>query len=1027
MQWLARICVSRPVFTWVLILLLLVVGGVSFFGLGLDKYPNVDVPTVIVTTTQTGAAPEEIESEITDKIEAAVNTIGGVDEVRSVSSEGVSQVIISFTLDKNGDVATQEVRDHVSTAQPDLPKGIDAPVISRFDPDAAPIMYMTVYGPGSIRDLTELADKQVRRQIENINGVGQVTVIGGTRREIKIWLDPVRLAAQGLTAAVVQQAISAQNFSLPGGSIERGPRQLTLRIQGKVTNLEQLRQLVLRQSADHPVRLADVATVEDGAEDEASWASYDGKRAVVLSLRKQSGANTVSVVDTVKERLADIQRSLPHGTTIEIVRDNSEVIRTSVDAVEEHLVIGAVLAAIVVLLFLGSARSTVIAAIAIPVSIIGAFAVVKLFGFTLNMLTLLALALAVGIVIDDAIVVLENIHRYITDKRQDPRTAAVSATQDIGLAVLATTLSLLAVFVPVAFMSGIVGRFLSSFGLTMAAAIAVSLFVSFTLTPMLSARWLKPYDEHAAAKKPVLERLVDVFYRPIERFYMVILRWVMQRRWVIVLACGASLATCVPLGKAIPFSFTPENDEAQFNVSVRAPEGTTVGQTQLIANRIAGQVRRLPGVAHTLMTIGDSAAQTPNLATIYIRLLDPIDRDASQAQLMDRVRSEVLAKQPPELRVTAGAVSDFGASTGAVQYTLSGPELSKLAAFSSDILTKLRAVPGVVDVDSSLVVGKPEAQLTIDRDRAAALGVEPIDVASTLQLLIGGLKVSTYSERGEDYDIRARATRAYRIDERATLITVPSKTVDAVPLESVIEARPGSGASSISRLSRRRIVTISCNVAAGYGESTASQAMARILAEERLPPGYTAAPSGNSRETGRTATSFAVAFAMSFIFMYLILAAQFESWLHPVTILMTLPLTVPFALLSIFLLGQQLTLFSALGLLVLFGVVKKNAILQIDHTLHLRAEGKPRAEAILEANRDRLRPILMTTIAFVAGMLPLLFSRGIGAGLNKGIAGVIVGGQVLSLALTLLATPVIYSLFDDAATWRKRRRGQATP
>lgn len=1022
MQWLARICVSRPVFTWVLMLIVLVVGGISYVQLGVDKYPNVDLPTVSITTKQNGSAPDEMETDVTDKIEAAVNTVSGIDELRSTSSDGVSTVTVTFVLEKNSDVAAQEIQDHVNQALNDLPKGIDPPVVSKQDPDAIPVLYVAIHGPGSIRDLTELADKQVRRQIESINGVGQVTLVGGTKRQIKIWIDPVKLSSYGLTAIDVQNSIGHQNFSVPGGSVQRGPRQVTLRVQGKVTNLEQLRRVVLVESDDHPVRLEDVATVEDGAEDEATWASYDGNRSVVLSVQKQSGANTVAVVDKVRARLEDVQRSLPRGASLEVIRDNSQTIRTSVNAVQEHLVVGAFLAAIVVLAFLGSARSTVISAIAIPVSIIGAFALMYVLAFTLNILTLLALALAVGIVIDDAIVVLENIHRFITVKKQPPVQAAVSATKDIGMAVLATTLSLLAVFVPVAFMSGIVGRFLRSFGLTMAASIAVSLLVSFTLTPMLSASWLKPAGEALPAKKAFLERLVDVVYVPIERAYMVLLRRVMMHRWVVVALCAVSLGSLVPLGKRVPASFLPENDDAQFTVGVRAPEGTSVNETHILADRVAREIRGIPGVAHTLLTIGDDAQQTPNLATVYVRLTDPKDRAASQTQLMDRVRKEVLAHQPKDLKVIANLVSDFGGTSAAIQYSLSGPDLGKLATVSRDVTEKLKRVPGAVDVDSSFVDGQPESRLTISRDRAFALGVDPYDVASTVQLMVGGLKVSTYTENGEDYDIQARAARDYRVDERELLIPVPSRTATAVPLDSLVDLSPATGPSNIDRLNRRRQISISCNVAPGVGESTVSAALERIVADEHLPPGYLAAPIGNSRESSRTAAAFVLAFAASFVFMYLILAAQFESWLHPVTILICLPLTVPFALLSLVMFGQQLTIFSALGLLVLFGVVKKNSILQVDHTLHLRAEGKPRAEAILEANRDRLRPILMTTIAFVAGMLPLLFSRGIGAGLNKGIAGVIVGGQALSLLLTLLATPVLYSLLDDAAmAWQRFR------
>ncbi len=1028
MQWLARICVGRPVFTWVLMLVILVLGAFSYTGLGLDKYPKVDVPVVVVTTRLDGAAPEEVETEITDKLEEAVNTISGIDELRSTSSEGVSQVIVSFVLEKDVDVAAQEVRDHVANAVPDLPKDIDQPVVSKVDPDAAPVLYITLEGPGSIRDLTELADKEVKRQIESISGVGQVVLVGGTKRQINVFIDPVALHAYDLTAADVQRAISTQNLSVPGGPVERGPLQLTLRLEGKVTDLDELRRLTVREEADHPTRLEDVATVEDAAEDENTWASRDGKRVVVLSIRKQSGENTVTVVDRVRERLGAVQKTLPAGAKLEIVRDNSESIRTSVDAVKEHLVVGALLAALVVLLFLGSARSTVIAAIAIPVSIVGAFAFMWAWGFTLNMMTLLALALAVGIVIDDAIVVLENIVRFIEEKGEDPKTAAVSATEDIGLAVLATTLSLLAVFIPVSFMTGIVGRFLKGFGLTMASAILVSLFVSFTLTPMLCARWLRAKPVHDETRGPPqksrLERLVDVFYRPIERFYLSLLRRSMARRWLVVLLSAVALGSCVPLTIVVPKSFTPEDDTAQFSVNVRAPEGSTVQATRLAAERLARKIRKVPGVAHTLVTIGDTEQRQPNRASIYVRLVDPQDRSLSQRKLMDQVRRDVLAHAPRELFVTAAEVSDFGGSSAKIQYTLSGPDLTRLANYTEAILTRLRKVPGAVDVDSTLVVGKPEVRVQVERDRAQDLGVEIADIASTLQLLVGGLKVSTFSERGEDYDIRARAMREYRVDARGLLITVPSRTAKSVPIDSVVRTAPATGASQIDHLNRRRQVTITANAAAGYGESTIAGALERIVRELKLPPGYEVTPAGSSRETSKAVAAFAMAFAASFIFMYLVLAAQFESWVHPVTILVSLPLTAPFALLSLLLFGQQITIFSALGLLVLFGVVKKNAILQVDHTNHLRREGRPREEAILEANRDRLRPILMTTIAFVAGMLPLLFSSGIGAGLNRGIAGVIVGGQTLSLVLTLLATPVFYSLFDDVSEKLAERRAR---
>ncbi|WP_437733246.1 efflux RND transporter permease subunit [Sorangium sp. So ce1335] len=1030
MQWLARVCVKRPVFASVLMLIIVVVGAAGYTRLGLDQFPDIDVPYVVVTTRLDGAAPEEVEAEISDRIEGAVNTISGIEELRSTSTQGVSQVVVGFTLEKDADVAAQEVRDKINAVLPSLPKGIDPPIVSRIDLGAAPVLLVSVESDRPIRELSEIADKQVRRQIEGISGVGQVNLIGAQGRQLNVWLDPIALRAQGITAAEVQRAIAAQNLMTPGGSVETGPEDLTLRVMGRVDSPEALGRVVLRERDGHAVRLSDVARVEDGRADEKTWAQLDERRAVLLSVVKQSGQNTVAVVDAVRSRLAEVQRSLPEGTKIEVVRNGSRVIRTGIAAVKEHLVLGGLLAAAVVLLFLGNARSTLIAALAIPISVVGTFAVMWLAGFTLNFLTLLALALAVGIVIDDAIVVLENIVRYIDEKGMKPFPAAVLATREIGMAVLATTLSLMAVFIPVAFMPGMVGRFLKSFGLTMAFAIGVSLIVSFSLTPSLAARWLSGHRPRGERERPpALERAVDVFYRPIERAYMAALAWVMRRRWVVVVASAVALGSCAPIAGTLPAGFLPEDDQAQFEISMRAPEGTSLTSTRLIAERIAGDVRRIPGVTSTLLTVGEGEQQASNVAKIYVMLVDPEQRALGQLQLMQKVREEILAKLPPELRVTAGevqAISSGGQSTGRIQVALQGPDLDRLAQYAARITEELRKVPGAVDVDNSLVVGKPELRAAIDRDRAADLGVQVADVAGALQLFVGGLKVSTYSEGGEQYDIRMRADARYRADaESLSFLTVPSSRHGAVPLHSVVTLEPDSGPSSIGRLDRRRQITISANAAPGVGDTAVQAALDRIIAEQRMPAGYSAQAVGSSKSTADTATSFAVVIGLAFVFMYLILAAQFESWLHPVTILLSLPLTVPFALLSLKLFGQSLNLFSGLGLLVLFGVVKKNAILQIDHTNHLRAEGMPRLQAILQANKDRLRPILMTTIAFVAGMIPLVVSHGVGSGQNRTTGAIVLGGQSLSLVLTLLAVPVAYSLFDDAAEWLRRRRRRA--
>jgi hydrophobe/amphiphile efflux-1 (HAE1) family protein len=1017
MQWLAALSVRRPVFASVLILMVLVVGIAGYLKLGVDRFPKIDFPVVTVITRLPGAAPEDVETEISDRVEEAVNTISGIDELRSISSEGVSQVVVTFVLEKDVDVAAQEVRDRINGILPQLPSNIEQPVVTKIDPDASPVLYVALQGDKPLREMTEYADKVVRRRMEGARGVGQVLILGGQERQLNVVLDPLRLRAQNLTALDVQRAIAGQNLTVPGGRVDNGPEQKTLRIYGRVRSAQELGGLVVRQKDGHTTVISDVGRVEDTAEEPESEALRDGVPAIVLAIRKQSGANTVEVVDELRWRIDEIRAGLPAGMGLEVVRDDSGVIRTSVSAVKEHLVVGALLAALVVMLFLGSVRSTVIAAVAIPTSIIGTFAAMWIQGFTLNTITLLALALAVGIVIDDAIVVLEIIYRWVHDKGRTPREAAIGGTKEIGLAVLATTLSLIAVFMPVAFMGGIPGRFLSSFGMTMAFAIAVSLLVAFTLTPMMASRWLKPRPPPGSqARKPVLERVVDAFFSPIERGYLRALGWVMRHRWVVVLAAAGALASTK--------GFLPRNDEAQFEILVRAPEGTSLQQTSLIGERIARQVRSFDVVASTLTTVGGDDARTQNVARVYVRLIDPERRRQSQDQVMNRVRNEVLSHLPPELRVSVGEVGIFGGgafSTAKIQYTLSGPDLERLGQYTERILERMRQVPGAVDVDSNLVTGKPEIGVYVDRARAADLGVQVSDVANALRVLVGGLDVSTYQERGEQYDVHLRAESRYRADQQGLrLLTVPSSLLGSVPLSEVVQLRDGTGPAQINRLNRQRQATLLANPAPGVGDSTIADALRDIIAQQNLPSDYVAAPTGSTREMGRVAKNFLVAFLLSGVFMFLVLAAQFESWLHPITIMLSLPLTLPFAILSVILFRQALDIYSALGILVLFGVVKKNAILQIDRTNGLRREGMSRLPAILEANRERLRPILMTTFSFVAGMIPLVLSRGVGSGFNRATAGVVVGGQLMSLMLTLLATPVAYSLFDDLS--KKLRR-----
>jgi HAE1 family hydrophobic/amphiphilic exporter-1 len=1026
MQWLSNLSVRRPVFATVIILTLVVVGVVGYRSLGVDKFPKIDFPMVTVTTVYPGAAPTSIETDISDKIEAAVNTVSGLDTLTSISTEGASLVIAQFDLEKDPDQAVQEIQERINGVLSDLPRAAETPEVKKADPDAAPVVVLAIKADAPVREITRVADTIVRRQVERLRDVGQVILVGGQKRRIEIELDPIRARAAGINALEVQRAIAVSNVSIPGGRVLEGAQQATIRIEGKAVDPDQIGDIVVRQHGDHPIRVKDVAKILDTQEDADSSAITDGESSVVLSIRKQSGKNTVEVVQRVKDAMKDLQAALPTGYTVEIVRDNSELIQTSADQVIEHLILGSLLAAVVVLIFLGSLRSTVIAAISIPVSIISTFALISYFGFTLNLMTLLALALAVGIVIDDAIVVLENIYRFIEEKGMKPFPAAVAATKEISSAVLATTLSLMAVFLPVAFMSGIVGRFLLSFGLTMAFAIGVSLIVSFTLTPMMAARMLPPPGTER--RKSFLERAVDRLYAPIERGYMKLLKFSLRRRWVVGLAIVGSCATVPAIAPKVGFGFIPLNDEAQFEIFLRAPEGTNLDATTVLAQRLARDTQKIPEVTHTVVTIADSDQKQANVGKIYVRLTDPDKRSRSQEDIMEEVRKKVLVNLPEGTRPAVQLVNDFnlgGQQNAAVSYLIRGPDLDKLEEYGRTIGQKLKEVPGVVDPDYSIYDPSPETLLRPDLDRAATLGVDPADITSTLAILVGGVESSTFEDRGEQYDVYLRAQEKYRTDRSALmLLTVPSRTLGQVPLSDVVTFDSGSGPSQITRTGRSRSVTITCNVKLGYAEANIAAALGKIIDDLHMPPAYTSEPFGRSKEAAKVQAAFGFALLLAFVFMYLVLAAQFESWLYPFVIMLALPLSFPFALISLFLLGQQLNIFTMLGILVLFGMVKKNSILQVSQANHLREQGMERDAAVLEASRERLRPILMTTFAFVAGMLPLVFTNGIGSGFSKAMAGVVVGGQLLSLLLTLVAIPVAYTWADGLRTRTGRLLGK---
>ena len=1020
MQWLAEICVRRPVFAWVLVLSLTVVGLFAFGRLGVDRFPNIDIPTISITTRLAGAAPEQIETEVTDKIEEAVNTISNIDTLSSTSSEGISQVVVSFTLEKNADVAAQEVRDRINRVLPLLPRTVLQPTVEKLDFTAAPVITVAVTADKPVRDITEFADKVLRRRLESSDGVGQVVVIGGRSRQLNLWLNTALLRAQRLSVNDVARALQSQNADIPGGRMDQGAESVTLRTRGRIASIDGFGDVVLREVDGHPVRLRDVARVEDGMAEPRTQASVNGEATVLLQIRKQSGTNTVQVANNVKQRLADLTAILPAGYQLRIVRDEAQFIEASIASVQEHLIVGSILAAIVVFLFLGNVRSTVIAAISIPTSIVATFALVWYMGFTLNMLTMLALTLSVGIVIDDAIVVLENIFRFIEEKGMPPMRAAVEATREIGLAVMATTFSLVAIFAPVGFMSGMVGKFMQSFGLTMAFAVLVSLFVSFTLTPMMSAYWLKPQPKgaHGDSKH---NKLFD----PLDRGYTRMLDWAMGHRGLVAIGAVLVLLSSVPLFRFTAVNFTPEDDQSQFDITMRAPEGTSLAAMELLANRMSTAVRAIPEVEFTLVTVAGDAAGTLNTASMLVRLHPIEDRQRDQFAVMAQVRNEILPVYVKAgIRTAVQQGGGPGGGGGGIQFMVQGPDLTQLEIYSEALREKALAIPGLVDVDTTLNAGKPEVSVYLDRPKAADLGVSVADAADAIRLLVAGDQVTTFNDAGEQYEVHLRAEEVNRSTTEAIAgLPVPSSRLGIVSLDNIASFTRGDSPATISRMGRQRQVTLNANMLPGTSQGAAQEQIAAAAADLNFGSEYRADFVGRSRELNRTATAFLTAIALSFIFMYLILAAQFESWLHPVTILLSLPLTLPFALLSLIIFQQSLNIFSGLGLLVLFGVVKKNSILQIDHANQLKATGMNTHDAVIQASRDRLRPILMTTLAFVAGMVPLVVSQGVGAATNHAIGWVVIGGQTMVLLVTLLVTPVAYSLFDELQGERVFARG----
>ena len=1005
---LAETCVKYPVFTVMLIAFLVTLGAFSYRGLAVDLFPKADPATVNVEVRLPGATPEEVVTGVVLPLEDAISSVSGIDEINVYAFEGFAYITCTFVLERDIEGAAQDIREKAAGAIDRLPRDTLPLIITKQDPQSDPILTLLVSGPMSRRELTEIADKQVRRAIQTVDGVGSVDLNGGQGRQVRVLLDAQKLTAHNFTVLDVREALQRENIEAPGGRMITGPQELGLRTLGRVTSAEQFGEIVIGTRGGTPVRVRDVATVEDGAQELRTWSALFRKAAppqdvVAIDVLRQSGVNTVKVADDVRSKIQDLRSQLPPGVQLQIVHDISDFIKASVHSLIEHLVLGSILASFVVWIFIRNWRAVLIAAVAIPASVISTFTLMRGMDFSLNNMTLLALTLAVGIVIDDAIIVLENIFRYMEEKGKDRIQAAIEATKEIGLAVMATTLSLVIIFLPIAFMTGYARKYVNSFGWTMAMAIMVSLLVAFTLTPMMSSRFLKLGRHKKKAHSEGFLHLVEVFY-------LKMLRWSLAHRRAIVAICVVTFLSTFGLYRLVGRDWIPADDQSELNSSYTLPEGTSLEKTTKLATEISERVEALPEVS-----LVQSFTHGPtNHAHLFIVLVPRSERKRSHVQMATEVRKILGSYRNMTYNVRLPSVLG-GEIYFPINAIIRGPELSQLAELSKAAAGRMSRYPELVDVNPSLNLNTPELQVKVDRQRAADIGVRMTDVSDAVRLFYSGEdEITRFKEGSEQYPVTMQLLPEQRDNpDVLARMMVPSAKLGQVRLENVASIQRGAGPATLQRYNREFQVSVFANVAAGYPLDLAAAHTIESIKEVGLPPGYSVTFTGQVKVLEETTWNLLLAMLLASIFMYMVLAAQFESFSYPFIIMLTLPLSVPFALLSLWITGRALSLWSALGMFLLLGIVKKNGILQVDYTNRLRAAGMPLYEAMLEANRVRLRPILMTTLSIIAGLIPVAIGIGAGSEQRASIAVTIIGGQTLCLLLTLLVVPVAYSYLAE--------------
>ena len=1069
-MWFTQVSLKNPVFATMVMLAIVVLGLFSYQRLKVDQFPNIDFPVVVVTVDYPGASPEIVESEVTKKIEEGVNSIAGINALTSRSYEGTAVVIIEFQLHIDGRKAAEDVREKVATVRPNLRTEVKEPRVLRFDPASRPVWSLAVLpddqaganantaAPSAV-ELTTWAEQVLKKRLENVRGVGAVNLVGATKREINIYLNPQALETYGVTPEQVVSAVRNENQDLPVGAIRSLAQERVVQIDARMQRPEDFgRIIVARKGAasagqpgpSAPIRLDQVARVNDGAQEVESLALYNGQRTLLLSVQKAQGDNTIEVVDGLNAAVVDIRKLLPPGVRLEVISDSSRPIRVAVTNVRQTLIEGAVLTVLIVFLFLNSWRSTVITGLTLPIALIGTFLFMNMFGFTINMITLMALSLCVGLLIDDAIVVRENIVRHV-QMGKGAYAAAMDGTQEIGLAVLATTLSIVAVFMPIGFMGGIIGKFFHEFGITIVAAVMISMFVSFTLDPMLSSVWHDPsIHAHGQRTEPVtfydktIGRVTGWFDRATDALaegYQHILRWSLVHKLATLFIALGIFVLSIFMVPLLGTEFVPKADFSETTVNFYTPVGSSLEATEAKARQVEGILRELPEVRYTLATINTGSAQGKMYASIYVRLVDRKDRSRS-VDAMSTVLRERL-QRVPGITVTHVGLLDPVGGQKQIEFSLQGPDLRELERLTAEVSEKIRHIPGLVDLDSSAKPDKPVIALEVKRDVASDLGLSVAQMATSLRTLVAGTTVGNWrAPDDQTYDVNVRLAPESRtapqdLERLPFALSAADGTTRIVRLNQVAQVSESTGANQINRRDLTREVAVNANVAQrSAGEVSAD--IRKALDSVAIPPGYRYQFGGSTKNMAESFGYAISALVMAIIFIYMILASQFKSFLQPLALMTSLPLTLIGVVLALLMFRSTLSMFSIIGVVMLMGLVTKNAILLVDFAIRAREEhvndagqtvpGLPRAEALLLAARVRLRPILMTTLAMIFGMVPLAFALSEGSEQRAPMGQAVIGGVITSSLLTLVVVPVVYCYMDDLARWAlgKMGRGHST-